>query len=98
MSVRSGWRHVGNMDVHWGTPKAQTESETSLQNSCLGRDQYMWCKLSDILLFTGIMRKEFYVDKILRGQLVPFIKECFPNGNYRFQQDNDPKHKSKCIF
>ena len=50
---------------------------------------------SDILLFTGIMRKEFYVDKILRGQLLPFIKECFPNGNYRFQQDNDPKHKSK---
>ena len=53
---------------------------------------------SDILLFTGIMRKEFYVDKILCGQLLPFIKECFPDGNYRFQQDNDPKHKSKLAY
>lgn len=60
---------------------------------------HVWAGIStrgatDILLFTGIMKKEFYVETILQGHLLPFIKECFPEGNYRFQQDNDPKHKS----
>ena len=40
------------------------------------------------------MRSQFYVEAILRDTLVPFVEERFPNG-YRFQQDNDPKHKSK---
>ena len=47
---------------------------------------------TSILIFTGI--KEFYVEAILRDTLLPFVRERFPDG-YRFQQDNDPKHKSK---
>lgn len=39
-----------------------------------------------ILVFTGIMRKEF--------TLLPFVTQAFPDG-YQFQQDNDPKHKSQ---
>ena len=49
---------------------------------------------TSILIFTGIMKKEFYVEAILRDTLLPFVRERFPDG-YRFQQDNDPKHKSK---
>ena len=40
------------------------------------------------------MKKEFYVEAILRNTLLPFVQEFFPDG-YRFQQDKDPKHKSK---
>lgn len=42
------------------------------------------------------MRKEFYVEQILQNILLPFSQTAFPDG-YFFQQDNDPKHKSKCI-
>jgi len=46
-----------------------------------------------ILIFTGIMKKEFYIESVLRDTLLPFLSETFPNG-HRFQQDNNPKHKS----
>jgi hypothetical protein len=52
---------------------------------------------TEILLFTGIMKKEFYVQSILKDTLFPFVKKKFPNG-YRFIQDNDPKHKSMLTF
>ena len=60
---------------------------------------HVWAGISkrgatSILIFTGIMRAEFYVDSILRDTLLPFFRQTFPDG-YRFQQDNDPKHKSK---
>jgi len=45
-----------------------------------------------ILIF--IMKKEFYVEEILQNVLVPYTETAFSDG-YRFQQDNDPKHKSK---
>ena len=50
-----------------------------------------------VLIFTGIMKKEFYVGEILEKVLLPFTQTTFPDGDYRFQQDNDPKHKSKLI-
>ena len=60
---------------------------------------HVWAGIStrgttDMAIFTGIMRKEFYVDTILSKYLLPYINEVFPDGNYRFTQDNDPKHKS----
>lgn len=34
--------------------------------------------------------------KILQVGLLPFTSSKFPDGNFRFQQDNDPKHTSRC--
>lgn len=48
---------------------------------------------SKITIFDGIMEKEFFTKSILRDNLLPFIKERFPD-SHRFQQDNDPKHRS----
>ena len=60
---------------------------------------HVWAGISKrgampIVLFTGIMKSDFYVDSILRDTLLPFVNQTFPDG-YRFQQDNDSKHKSK---
>ena len=51
---------------------------------------------TEILIFTGIMRNEFYAE-ILKNGLIPFIEKVYPDG-HRFQQDNDPKHKSKILI
>ena len=51
---------------------------------------------SNILIFTGIVKKEFYVKSILQDTFLPFVNTTFPDG-YRFQQDNDPKRKSKTL-
>ncbi|KXJ16808.1 Transposable element Tcb2 transposase [Exaiptasia diaphana] len=48
-----------------------------------------------IVIFTGIMKSDFYIENILKAALIPYVKEAFPDGIYRFQQDNDPKHKSR---
>ena len=32
---------------------------------------------------------------ILDKFLLPFLMETFPDGDYRFMQDNDPKHTSR---
>ena len=49
---------------------------------------------TNLLIFDGILKKEFFVEHILKNTLLPFIRSTFPDG-HRFQQDNDPKHKSK---
>ena len=46
-----------------------------------------------LLIFDGILRSDFFVDKILRQTLLPFIQDVYPD-KHRFQQDNDPKHRS----
>ena len=48
---------------------------------------------TELFIFDGIMDLEFFVNSILKDALVLFIREFFPQG-HRFQQDNDPKHKS----
>ena len=63
---------------------------------------HIWAGISkrgttDMAIFTGNMCKEFYVDVILAKYLKPFIEEVFPSRDYRFVQDNDPKHKSKFV-
>ena len=61
---------------------------------------HVWAGIStggatSILIFRGIMKKEFYVNEILGNVLLPYTQAAYPDGGYRFQQDNDPKHKSK---
>ncbi|KAJ8020841.1 Transposable element Tcb2 transposase [Holothuria leucospilota] len=60
---------------------------------------HVWAGIShrgptDIIIFTGIMNADFYV-KVLERGLLPFVAEAFPDTDYRFIQDNDPKHTSK---
>ena len=43
----------------------------------------------------SLQSSDFYIENILKAALIPYVKEAFPDGIYRFQQDNDPKHKSK---
>jgi len=47
-----------------------------------------------LLIFDGILKSNFFVEKIFNQTLLPFIQSIFPN-KHRFQQDNDPKHRSK---
>ena len=59
---------------------------------------HVWAGISKrgatkIFIFTGIMKKEFFVGSIL----LPFVVETFPDG-HRFQQDNDLKHESRFCF
>ena len=63
---------------------------------------HVWAGISKrgatkILIFTGIMKEEFFVGSILKDTLLPFVVETFPDG-HRFQQDNDLKHKSRFCF
>ena len=55
---------------------------------------HIWAGISKrgatpVLIFTGIMKKEYYVEEIFRNVLLPFTQRAFSDG-YRFQQDNDP--------
>ncbi|CAC5423143.1 unnamed protein product [Mytilus coruscus] len=40
-----------------------------------------------------ILKSDFFVNTILRLGLLPFIRQTYPD-HHRFQQDNDPKHRS----
>lgn len=47
-----------------------------------------------LLCFDGIMKSEFYTSEILGNTLLPFLRSTYSDG-HRFQQNNDPKHKSR---
>lgn len=60
---------------------------------------YIWGGISkrgatSCVIFTNTMDAERYT-RILQAGLLPFIASHFPDGNFRFQQDNDPKHTSR---
>jgi hypothetical protein len=49
---------------------------------------------TQIAIFQGIMEKTFFTTEILDNRALSFICSVYPDG-HRFQQDNDPKHRSK---
>jgi len=60
---------------------------------------HVWAGIStkgatSVLIFGGIMDQHFYVEEILRNTPLPFVNATIPDNDYRFQQDNDPKHTS----
>jgi hypothetical protein len=60
---------------------------------------HVWAGISkrgptNIILFDSTMCRFFFTCEILGNALLPLIHRLYP-ASYRFQQDNDPKHKSK---
>ena len=60
---------------------------------------YIWAGISkqgatQCVIFNDTMDGDRYV-RILQTGLLPFVRSKFPAGNFRFQQDNDPKHTSR---
>lgn len=60
---------------------------------------HLWAGISRrgatvVLTFDGIMTGKFFTKKILKAEVVPFVRRVFPD-QHRFQMDNDPKHRSK---
>lgn len=50
---------------------------------------------TQILVFTGIMKADFYTECVLQNTLLPAIHNLYPSPNsHRLWQDNDPKHTS----
>ena len=60
---------------------------------------HVWAGISKrgatrICIFDQTMDAQLYI-QILDNFLVPFLEEFFQYADYRFQQDNDPKHTSR---
>ena len=50
---------------------------------------------TNLVMFDGIMDAQLHM-RILREALIPSAQRLYPDGNYLFMQDNDPKHTSRC--
>lgn len=49
---------------------------------------------TSLLIFDGIVKSDFFDEKILNRTLLPLIQSIFSD-KHRFQQDKYPKHRSK---
>ena len=49
---------------------------------------------TQLVIFQGTLKATHFCTIIEHG-LLPFIRQHFTDGDYRFQQDNDPKHTSR---
>ena len=82
----TSYRQKGMLTPHMGRPKHPLKVHVWGGISRKGR--------TEIVVFDGIMKSDFFVEEILRGTLLPFVRENYRD-NHRLQQDNDPKHRSK---
>lgn len=80
------FRRKGELPQFIGKPKHPTKVHVWAGISTRGA--------TDIIIFDGIMESRFYCNHLLAHGLLPFARVAFPDGNYRFIQDNDPKHTS----
>ena len=82
----TSYRRKGMLTPYMGKPKHPLKVHVWGGISRKGR--------TEIIIFDGIMKSDFFVEEILKNTLLPFVRETF-GVNHRFQQDNDPKHRSK---
>jgi hypothetical protein len=56
---------------------------------------FSWYGLGPLIRINGWINSERYIEEILRYHVIPFLEEFEKeNGEYFFQQDNAPIHKS----
>ena len=82
----TSYRQKGMLTPHEGKPKHPLKI-------------HVWGGISrrgttGLLIFDGILKSDFFVEEILGNTLLPFTREAYGD-DHRFQQDNDPKHRSK---
>ena len=79
------------MGVKIGRERTFKPAKKCLKRSCLGRDFKRGA--THICIFDQTMAATLYI-KTLEDYLLPFIESHFQGTDYRFMQDNDPKHTS----
>lgn len=49
---------------------------------------------TDLIIFEGIMEADFFINTCMKQGLLSSAKRLYPDGKWKLQQDNDPKHAS----